>query len=88
MHRVAAGETLASIARQYGMSAASIAAANGLQSDSANAGERLLIPAAYRSSSNPARRITPAQHSKTTHRHAAVVTRTATNRTLRATGGE
>ena len=50
MHKVASGETLASIARQYGMAGGSIAAANGLKQASPAAGDRLLIPAAYRAS--------------------------------------
>jgi LysM repeat protein len=46
MHRVGRGETLASIAKRYGMSLNSLAAINK-ESLNAEAGEMLLIPAAY-----------------------------------------
>jgi membrane-bound lytic murein transglycosylase D len=49
MHQVGPGENLAVIARRYGSSAASIAAANKLASAEAQEGDRLLIPAAMRS---------------------------------------
>jgi membrane-bound lytic murein transglycosylase D len=87
MHRVAGGETLAMIARRYGMPAASIAAANGLSSDAPVEGERLLIPAAYR---QPAvsQRVAVTHHAKTQRKRPAAVTHTASNRGLRAAGGE
>lgn len=44
MHKVAAGDTLASIARRYGSSATSIAGANPRQADDLEAGDVLLIP--------------------------------------------
>lgn len=44
MHRVSAGDTLASIARHYGSSASSIANANPSQADDLAAGDMLLIP--------------------------------------------
>ena len=88
MHRVASGETLASIARSYGMSAATIANANGLKSDAPAAGDRLLIPAAFHAPAaakhGPARR----SYSKATRRHPATLTHTASNRLPRSTGGE
>ncbi len=48
MHRVGIGETLASIGKRYGISSASIVAANSLEADEALEGDRLLIPAALR----------------------------------------
>ncbi|MGA7235598.1 MAG: transglycosylase SLT domain-containing protein [Bryobacteraceae bacterium] len=46
IHRTAPDETLALIGKRYGVSAASIVAANGMASDAPAAGDRLLIPAA------------------------------------------
>jgi membrane-bound lytic murein transglycosylase D len=46
MHRVAAGETLASIGLRYGVSASRILAVNKLVSPRTEEGDRLLIPAA------------------------------------------
>jgi hypothetical protein len=54
MHRVGIGETLASIGKQYGISSASIVAANSLEADEALEGDRLLIPAALRPEPAPA----------------------------------
>jgi len=48
MHRVGIGETLASIGKRYGISSASIVAANSLEADEALEGDRLLIPTALR----------------------------------------
>src|SRR4029077_14763255 len=48
MHRVAAGDTLATIGKRYNVNAASIVAANHLESPEAFEGDRLLIPAAAR----------------------------------------
>jgi membrane-bound lytic murein transglycosylase D len=48
IHRVATGETLAVIGKQYGISTASIVSANSLEGDEALEGDRLLIPAALR----------------------------------------
>jgi membrane-bound lytic murein transglycosylase D len=45
MHRVGAGETLASIGKRYGVSTSSILAANSLPSGEALEGDRLVIPA-------------------------------------------
>ncbi len=44
MHKVESGETLAMIGRQYGASPSVIAAANRMDSQSPNAGDRLVIP--------------------------------------------
>lgn len=47
MHRVEAGDTLASIAHRYGSSPSRISSANNLTSDQPSAGDRLLIPASF-----------------------------------------
>ncbi|MFN2382762.1 MAG: LysM peptidoglycan-binding domain-containing protein [Gemmatimonadota bacterium] len=43
-HRVAPGETLSAISRQYGVTVAALKAANNLRSDSIRPGQRLTIP--------------------------------------------
>ena len=48
MHRVLTGETLAEIARQYATPIGAIAQANRRMSDAPEAGDLLIIPAAYR----------------------------------------
>jgi membrane-bound lytic murein transglycosylase D len=62
MHKVADGETLASISKRYGSSAGLIAAANKLLSSDPVAGDRLAIPATY-SERVASARIAAAQHS-------------------------
>ena len=47
MHRVEAGESLASIARLYNASATQIAVANNLKDGDPSEGDRLVVPAAY-----------------------------------------
>jgi len=59
MHRVGPGDTLASIGKRYGVTAAGIVAANNLAAAEAAEGDRLLIPAALRPDP-PARRNTAA----------------------------
>jgi LysM repeat protein len=44
IHRVRAGETLASIARRYGVSVSVLKSFNGLEGDRIVAGRRLAIP--------------------------------------------
>jgi membrane-bound lytic murein transglycosylase D len=88
MHRVASGETLASIARSYGMSAATIANANGLKSDAPAAGDHLLIPAAFHAPVAAKHATSKRSYSKATRRHPAALTHTASNRLPRSTGGE
>ncbi len=86
MHRVSDGETLASIAHQYGTNPSAIASANGLTDSSPAIGERLLIPAAYHSA---AKHATVVRHAtKTVRRRPAVLTHTASNRQVRVSGGE
>ena len=55
VHLVGDSETLAGIAKRYGVTASSIASTNNLASPQAEAGDRLLIPAVLRASS-PAQR--------------------------------
>src|ERR1700691_3641452 len=64
MHKVASGETLASIGRDYGMAGGNTAAANGLKQASPAAGDRLLIPVAYRESTAPKRAVAAKRHVK------------------------
>ena len=53
IHRVASGETLASIGKQYGMTAAAIMSANKLDKADAMEGDRLIIPAGLRAEAAP-----------------------------------
>jgi LysM repeat protein len=85
MHKVASGETLASIARRYGMAGGTIAAANGLKQDSPMTGDRLLIPVSYRGTSVP-KTAAAAHPTKGPRKHLAVVTHTASNRVSRGAG--
>jgi membrane-bound lytic murein transglycosylase D len=77
MHRVASGETLASIGQAYGMASSSIVAVNKLAGAEAEAGDRLIIPAGLRVDA-PARRVgthtAPAAHRRAAIRHAAAAT--------------
>ena len=87
MHKVASGETLASIGKQYGMAGGSIAAANGLKQASPTAGDRLLIPVAYRAAATPRRVVATHRRTKKSQRkHLPVVTHTASNRASRSAG--
>jgi peptidoglycan lytic transglycosylase D len=87
MHKVTSGETLAAIARHYGMAGGSIAAANGLKQASPAAGDRLLIPAAYRESAAPKRVVASAKHRAAVkgqpRKRLPVVTHSASNRAVR-----
>ncbi len=53
IHRVASGETLASIGKQYGMTAGAIMSANKLDKADAMEGDRLIIPAGLRAEAPP-----------------------------------
>jgi membrane-bound lytic murein transglycosylase D len=86
MHKVASGETLASIGKRYGTAAGSIAAANGLAAASPAPGDRLLIPAAYREAAVVKRPVS--QKRVKSQRKRPLLTHTASNRTTRAAGGE
>jgi membrane-bound lytic murein transglycosylase D len=57
MHRVGAGETLATIGKRYGVPAANIVAVNHLASPLTVEGDRLLIPAAARAEAPVVRRV-------------------------------
>jgi len=83
MHKVASGETLASIGKRYGMAGGSIAAANGLKQASPAAGDRLLIPVAYRASAAPKRMLATHRAVKRQRKRLPVVTHTASNRAVR-----
>jgi len=83
MHKVASGDTLASIARSYGMAPGSIAAANGLREASPAAGDRLLIPVSYRAPAAPKRVVVTHRRAKGPRKRPAVVTHTASNRASR-----
>jgi membrane-bound lytic murein transglycosylase D len=67
IHRVATGETLASIGKQYGMTADTIIAANKLGKADAMEGDRLIIPAGLRAEAPP-RHPAVARVSATRHR--------------------
>jgi membrane-bound lytic murein transglycosylase D len=54
IHKVAEGETLASIGRQYGTSAGVIASANKMMTADPVAGDHLVIPAVYRGTTSTA----------------------------------
>jgi LysM repeat protein len=89
MHKVASGETLASIGKRYGMAGGSIAAANGLKQASPAAGDRLLIPVAYRQTAAP-KRMVATHRARGQRKGLPVVTHTASNRGSRVsrTAGE
>jgi len=74
IHRVASGETLASIAKQYGIASSSLIAANRLEKPEALEGDRLFIPADLRpevSAKRPLARSTASAHRRTPVRQAA-----------------
>ena len=66
MHRVGAGETLATIGKRYGVTPANIVSVNRLESAQAVEGDRLLIPAVQRvqtpAQKAPIRRNPPPKH--------------------------
>jgi len=86
MHKVASGETLASIGKHYGMTASSIAAANGMKTDSPATGDHLLIPVAYRTPAPAVARHATAKPRARTQRKRPAYTRSASNRQPRAAG--
>ncbi|MGA2740733.1 MAG: transglycosylase SLT domain-containing protein [Bryobacteraceae bacterium] len=88
MHKVSSGETLASIGKRYGMAAGNIAAANGLRQSSPAAGDRILIPVAYRESVAPKRAAVAVKHRavKGPRKRLPVVTHTAANRVSHTAG--
>jgi membrane-bound lytic murein transglycosylase D len=86
MHRVGAGETLASIGKRYGTASDSIVAANKLASSEAQEGDRLLIPAALRPEAPVRRAASRASARKATVRRASArpASKTASSRTKAA----
>jgi len=90
MHKVASGETLASIGKRYGMAGGSIATANGLKQASPAPGDRLLIPVAYRPTVAPKPVVAKHRAAKGQRKRLPVVTHTASNRAARVsrTAGE
>ena len=80
MHRVATGETLASIGKQYGMTAAVIMSANKLDKADAVEGDRLIIPAVVRADP-PARHTAVARSA--THRGSSVRRASTTGKSKR-----
>jgi membrane-bound lytic murein transglycosylase D len=66
IHRVAAGETLASIVKQYGLPVSALMAANRMDKPEAIEGDRLVIPVSTRSTAETrpqnSRRRSPAKH--------------------------
>jgi membrane-bound lytic murein transglycosylase D len=86
IHTVAGGETLASIGKRYGASAANIVATNNLDSAEASEGDRLLIPAVAKSSpravkkSRATSRRSSVSSSKAGHTSPQVLTQTASSK--------
>jgi membrane-bound lytic murein transglycosylase D len=79
MHRVGAGETLATIGKRYGVMPANIVAVNRLETALAVEGDRLLIPSVQRAQAPPVvkRTITASAHRKGTTRGKPVTTASA-----------
>jgi membrane-bound lytic murein transglycosylase D len=61
MHRVGAGETVATIAKQYRISASSIADANSRSMDDVSEGDVLIVPAAFVNDDAPAKALSSAK---------------------------
>jgi LysM repeat protein len=74
---------LASIARRYGMATGSIAAANGLKEASPAAGDRLVIPVAYRPTAAVPKRVVATHRAKGPRKRPAAITHSASNRGAR-----
>jgi membrane-bound lytic murein transglycosylase D len=86
IHRVAAGETLASIVKQYGLPVSSLMAANRMDKPEAMEGDRLIIPVTPRSVA-AARPQNSARRSSTKHSAAVREPRQTALRKTHATGG-
>lgn len=82
MHRVAPGETLSLIARQYNTSTGQIIAANKLGEAEPAEGEQLIVPAAYHEAANSVR--TPRVASRKAPAHRASTVSTAHKPAVRA----
>jgi len=85
IHRVASGETLASIGKQYGMTATAIASANKLDKADAVEGDRLVIPAGLRAEAPPKHAGTANGPAKvaSTHRRSSVRRASTTSKSKR-----
>lgn len=83
IHRVATGETLASIGKQYGMTASAIMSANKLDKADAMEGDRLIIPAGLRAEAPPRR--AAATKVASTHRRTSVRRASTTGKSKRPT---
>lgn len=68
MHRVATGETLATIGKHFGVTSVSIASANGLRAAQAAEGDWLMIPAGLRADTSVRR---TASHASAGHQRSA-----------------
>jgi membrane-bound lytic murein transglycosylase D len=84
LHRVASGETLASIGKRYGIAPNAIVAANSLEADEALEGDRLLIPSVVRpetpaapSVRRPVSRSAVAAHARARSRNGAASAKSA-----------
>jgi membrane-bound lytic murein transglycosylase D len=96
MHRVSAGETVPSIAKQYGTDAESVMAVNKLESSDAQEGDRLLIPAASRPEASVRRIATSSSNRRSAHRASnrtasrtsSVRTKTASSKGAKATASK
>lgn len=86
IHRVAAGETLASIVKQYGLPVSSLMAANRMDKPEAMEGDRLIIPVTPRTVA-AARPQNSARRPSTKHSAAVRETRQTALRKTHATGG-
>lgn len=82
MHRVGVGETLASIGKRYNVSTTTIVSVNHLESQQAQEGDRLLIPASARMETPAVRKTTAtaARRTSATPSHRKPATTTAAHR--------
>jgi membrane-bound lytic murein transglycosylase D len=77
MHRVLAGETLATIGKRYGVAPANIVSVNRLESGHAVEGDRLLIPSVQRAQAPMAKKTVSASARRRTARGKAVTSASA-----------
>jgi LysM domain len=84
MHRVSAGETLATIGKRYGVTPANIVSVNRLESAQAQDGDRLLIPSVQRVQVAPVvkKTVTASAHRKGTT-HGKTITTASVRRPVR-----
>jgi len=78
MHRVGAGETLATIGKRYGVTPANIVSVNRLETAQAMEGDRLLIPSVQRVQAPVVKKtVTASVRRKSTTRRKAITTASA-----------